>query len=133
MSDPSIISARLTGRLHSSKFYSSKSLTTPFVKILRHQTFAPYGIHPAYVCIHWNVNTSTHTQECQHIYPYTGMSTHLPIYTQECQHIYPYTGMSTYLPIHRNVNTSTHTHAGMSTHLPIHWNVNKFTQTLLCK
>ena len=34
-----IINARLTGRLH-----SSKSLTTPFIKILHRQTFAPYGI-----------------------------------------------------------------------------------------
>ena len=32
------------GRLHLSKLYSSKSLTTPFVKILHRQTFAPYGI-----------------------------------------------------------------------------------------
>ena len=38
-----IINTRLTGRLHSSKFYSSKSLTAPFVKILHRQTFAPYG------------------------------------------------------------------------------------------
>ena len=39
-----IINARLTARLHSSKFYSSNSLATQFVKILHHQTFAPYGI-----------------------------------------------------------------------------------------
>ena len=37
------MNVRLTGRLHSSKlFYSSKLLTTPFVKIL---TFAPYGTY----------------------------------------------------------------------------------------
>ena len=39
-----IINACLTGILHSSKFYLSKPLTTPFVKILHHQTFAPYSI-----------------------------------------------------------------------------------------
>ena len=41
---------RLTGRLHSSKFYSSKSLATPFVKILHHQTFVPYSSH-WYTCV----------------------------------------------------------------------------------
>ena len=43
-SNKNIIYAHLTGRLHLSKFYSPRSLTTPFVKILHRQTFAPYGI-----------------------------------------------------------------------------------------
>ena len=39
------IIVRLIGRKkHSSKFSSLKSLSTPFVKILHRQTFAPYGI-----------------------------------------------------------------------------------------
>ena len=50
-----IINACLTIRLYSSKFYSSKSLTTPFVKILHHQTLAPYGITDQYVCWLFNL------------------------------------------------------------------------------
>ena len=57
-SNRNILLTRLTGRLHSSKFYSSKSLTTPFVKILNYQTFAPYssfpvsGISPCLYTVH---------------------------------------------------------------------------------
>ena len=39
-----IINRCLTERLYSSKFYLSKSLTTPFITILHRQAFAPYGI-----------------------------------------------------------------------------------------
>ena len=47
------INVHLTGRQKdSSNFSSSKSLITLFVKILRRQTFAPYGIVITYVCIH---------------------------------------------------------------------------------
>ena len=38
-----ILLTRLTRRLHSSKLYLSKSLTTPFIKILHRQTVALYG------------------------------------------------------------------------------------------
>ena len=44
MYNRNILLTHLTGRLHSSKFYSSKSLTTLFVKTLHRQIFAPYGI-----------------------------------------------------------------------------------------
>ena len=42
-SNINILLTRLIGRLHSPKFCLSKSLTIPFVKILYHQTFAPYS------------------------------------------------------------------------------------------
>ena len=66
----------LTGRLHSSKFYSSKLLTTLFVKIFHHQTHLRhtvicltsivYDLHLKAMCVYMHayektsVHVSTH-------------------------------------------------------------------------